>query len=493
MAIESDVIVIGGGLAGHFAAIAAADAGKETRLVTANQSTLRQASGLIDVLGYPPAAAVGETGTGDAAGDHASDADSDRADADDPDAVGEENPNAVDAEDPRPDAPFRSGPIVDPFEAIPELPEGHPYERVGLAAVREGLATFDEVVDGYVGSHTDANALVPTHGGVAKPTARYPEHTAAGLASDDRDAVLVGFETLTDFDAPVAADSLAAGGVPFEVAGVTVRFPGDLRADAKATRYAELLETDEVPAPKAADGGSSGAATHASQGRSCRAAIVERIRRAVGDVDVDPERIGFPAVLGEERTAEVRADLADRLGVPVFEVPTGAPSLPGIRLEHQLGDALRERDVRVADGRPVVDVSATDGRVGHLVVESAGGSTVPMAADSYVLATGGLVGRGIDADRDGVREPIFDCHVPHPDDRYEWFADAAFGDHPFAYFGVDVDRDLRPLDAEGEPEYANLHAAGAVLGGYDFAAENSGAGVSIATGHAAGSAAAEGS
>jgi len=69
--------------------------------------------------------------------------------------------------------------------------------------------------------------------------------------------------------------------------------------------------------------------------------------------------------------------------------------------------------------------------------------------------------------------------------------DDAFGDHPFTRFGVETDDRLRPLDARGEPVFDNLRAAGAVLGGYDFAAEKSGSGVSIATGYAAGRAAAE--
>jgi glycerol-3-phosphate dehydrogenase subunit B len=445
MAIDSDVVVIGGGIAGQLAAIAAADAGASTRLVSANQSTLRQASGLIDVLGYAPADAS------DSAGD---------------------------------------GPIVDPFAAIADCPTGHPYERVGADAVREAMATFDAVVEGYAGDHTDANALVPTHGGAVKPTARYPVHTADGLASDDRDALLVGFASLTDFDAPLAAAHLDAAGVPFDVEGVTVEFPGELRADAKTTRFADLLETDEIPAGKDG-GGTPDAGTDRAASGSCRAQLVERIEDAMRGVDLEPERVGFAAVLGEERPAEVRADLADRLDVPVFEVPTGPPSLPGIRLEHQLRAALEARDVWVADGQPVIDVEATGGRVEELHVETPGGGTRPLTADQYVLASGGLVGRGIDSERDSVREPIFDCHVPHPEDRYEWFADEAFGDHPFAAFGVTVDRELRPLDAEEAVEYENLRAAGGVLGGYDFAAEKSGAGVSIATGHAAGIAAAE--
>jgi anaerobic glycerol-3-phosphate dehydrogenase len=54
-----------------------------------------------------------------------------------------------------------------------------------------------------------------------------------------------------------------------------------------------------------------------------------------------------------------------------------------------------------------------------------------------------------------------------------------------------VHTELRPTTGDGTVEFENLRAAGSVLGGYDFAAEKSGSGVSIATGHAAGTAAAE--
>ncbi|WP_226038893.1 glycerol-3-phosphate dehydrogenase subunit GlpB [Natrinema sp. DC36] len=428
MAIEDDVLVIGGGLAGTTAALAATerDEDVQVRLVSSKQSTLRHASGLIDVLGYTP--------TGD-------------------------------------------GPLVDPFDALEELPDGHPYERVGSEAVRDALEFFDDIAgDAYSGAHTDANALVPTHGGTVKPTARYPVSTAAGLASDDRDALLVGFETLPDFEAPLAASHLEAAGVPFEARGVTVRFPGIARDDAKITRYAHLLDHDESVATTAGE-------------TTAREALAETVRSHLEG----ESRVGFPAILGDERADAVRADLADRLGVDVFEVPMGPPSLPGMRLEDLLYDALEERGVRVTTGVPVVDYE-TDGdgttatgseRIDRVIVDRHG-AEVPHRADQYVLATGGLVGKGVESERERVFEPIFDCHVPHAADRYDWFVDDVFGDQPYARFGLPVDRDLRPLDAADKPEFSNLRAAGAVLGGYDFAAEKSGAGVSLATGYVAG-------
>ena len=45
---------------------------------------------------------------------------------------------------------------------------------------------------------------------------------------------------------------------------------------------------------------------------------------------------------------------------------------------------------------------------------------------------------------------------------------------------------LKPRDATGAVEYDNLHAAGSVIGGYNFAAEKAGSGVSLATGLVAG-------
>jgi glycerol-3-phosphate dehydrogenase subunit B len=422
MAIESDVLVVGGGLAGLTSALAAAREGAAVRLVSYRQSTLRSASGLVDVLGYTP--------DGD-------------------------------------------GPLVDPFAAIPDLPERHPYRTVGVDAVREGFALFDDAVPHYEGGHTDRNALLPTHGGTVKPTARYPEGASAGVASDDRDALLVGFDSLLDFDAPQAAAHLDAAGVPFDVRGGTVAFPGDMRADAKVTRYAKLL--DEDAAVDATDG----------RQRPVREALADRVKDAL-----DGEaRVGFPAVLGDDHAAAVRAALADRLGAAVFEVPSGPPSLPGLRLEDALFDALDAAGAGIETGNPVVDFDGGD-RVETVYVEK-NGARIPNRADEYVLATGGLVGKGVESDRGGVREPVFDCHVPHADDRYEWFDGDAFGDHAFARFGVETDGDLRPLDAAGDPEFANLYAAGAVLGGYDYAAEKSGGGVSIATGYSAGRTAAQ--
>ena len=419
MAIREDVLVVGGGLAGMSAALSAAETGATVRLLSHKKSTLRHASGLVDCLGY----------TGD------------------------------------------DGPLADPYTGLSDLPDDHPYQIVGESAIREGFDRFDGVVgDSYLGNHTDANALVPTQAGTIKPTARYPASMAAGLASDTRSTLLVGFEGLSDFDAPLAADRLAAAGVPFDVRGVTLRFPKEFRADAKLTRYARALDRDEEPDRD-----------RAPRFDGVRRALAELVRPKLDGA----ERVGFPSLVGDDENDVVREDLANRLGVPVFELAASPPSLPGVRLESLFLAALDEAGVRRTTGNPVVDYESEDGALTTVYTDK-NGQRVPYGADQFVLATGGLVGKGIGSSRDGVREPVFDCHIPHPEDRYDWSATDAFGDQPFARFGVVPDDDLRPLDAAGDVEFSNLRAAGSVLGGADFAAQKCGSGVSLATGHVAG-------
>ncbi len=449
MAIDSEVLVVGGGLAGITAAISAAREGADVRLISHKASTLRQASGLIDALGYlPPTEPAKPLREGPPTAGRGIDPD----EWDDPE-----------------------GPLSDPFAAIDRLPEEHPYRILGADALRDGLALFDDLVgDAYLGGHTDRNALLPTFGGSVKPTARYPRSAAAGLASDDAATLIVGFRSLTEYDARTFVDRLAAAGVPFPVAGAEVEFAEAFRADAKITRTAKALDEDEP-----------------IDGTPAREALARAVSPHLHDV-VDAEggvdrvdRVGFPAFLGDEHAAAVRAELADRLGADVFEIPMGPPSLPGLRLEDRLYEALDAEGARFETGNPVVDVAVDGGRVDHVLVDRKG-RTVPYSADTFVVATGGLVGKGLDSDRDGVSEVAFDLHVPQPTDRYEWFVDDAFGEQPYARFGVRPNERGQPLDATGEVQYDNVFAAGSVVGGADVAREKSASGVSLATGVVAG-------
>lgn len=406
MAIDSDVIVIGGGLAGMMSALTAAEKGATVRLLSHKDSTLPSATGLIDVLGYLP--------TGD-------------------------------------------GPIVDPITAVTDLPAQHPYRILGSEAIKDGLATFDSSVSNYHGAHSTANALVMTPTGSVKPTARYPATMAPGLASDPQSTLLVGFERFLDFNAPLAAAQLDATDLGWSVRGKTIEFPGTIRPDAKPTRYAHALVDDPD--------------------------TIATLAANLKEIHDGEERIGIPAIFGVDAAMQVHDALTEATDISIFEIPMSPPSLPGKRLAGQLERVVESAGVSMETGNPVIRAEGTD-RIDHVIVEKHG-AEIPYSAGQFILATGGLIGKGIQSSRDGVTEPIFGCPITYPEDRYDWFRDEVYGDHPFARFGVSIDACGRPLVGD-EPVATNLRAAGAVIGGCDFAAEHAGSGISIASGYVAG-------
>jgi glycerol-3-phosphate dehydrogenase subunit B len=436
----TDLLVVGGGLGGCVAALAAArERPDATVRLLAPGDRFDAHAGLIDVLGYVP--------------------------------------------------PSPETPVENPFEALSRLPEAHPYRRLGVDTLSEGLAVFDEAVPGYRGGHSRTNALVVTHGGWLKPAARYPASVAPGVASSDEPMAVVGFEQVPDLDADLAADRLNDD-LPFAVESHTVDFPGDIREYPSATRLAQALDENEPPSDEHLAGTPDVDTEEAEEAdladilsgadvgddQPVRQTLAERIEAEIG---VQP-RVGVPAVLGESAAGTIRRELCERLHARVFEIPTGRPSVLGRRLEARLHEALAEAGVSIETGE-VTGVETSDGRIEQ--VTRADGSH---AVSSVVLATGGLAAGGLVAGRADVREPVFDCHVAAPGDRAEWTADGFLDDQPFARCGVAVDDRLRPVDADGEPEYGNLRAVGRLLGGVDYDAEQSADGVAVASGYAAG-------
>lgn len=430
-----DVLVVGGGLAGCVAALAATREAPSAavELVVTDDNRFDRHAGTIDVLGYPPRAGGG----------------SDRRLAE------------------------------RPLEALADLPASHPYRQLGVERLRAALGLFDDAV-GYRGDRREANALVVTHAGRVRPAARYPASMAPGLASRDEPMGLVGFEQAPDLDAGLVADRLDER-LPYEVTGTTVEFPGTVTAYPSAPTLARALDEDRAPGGEAgrSDRGERGAdaATQGVEGggQPVREPLVERV---LPEVDIEG-RVGFPAVLGETEHEAVRHSLEGSFYADVFEVPIGPPSIPGRRLERRLHGALESAGVTVT--HDTVECVESADRIGR--VSLAGGART---VGSVVLATGDLAGPGLVADRSGVHERVFDCHVDHPADRLDWTEPRLLGAHAAARFGVSVDDDLRVLDADGHPEYENLRAAGRIVGGFDYDAEHSADGVALATGHAAG-------
>jgi glycerol-3-phosphate dehydrogenase subunit B len=342
----------------------------------------------------------------------------------------------------------------------------HPYARLPAKAIPESIDWLKSHVTAYrYEGGWEENFLLPTAVGAAKPTAAAPESMTAGdLRAGGRFAI-VGLRALKDFYPAFCADNLGRTKLPSGASISARSFQIDLpvggEADVGPLGYARRLEDAEV-----------------------RKAMIGQL-----ESQIEPgEIVGLPAVLGLTDPRTVWRELQDGIGAPVFEIPTLPPSVPGIRLFESLRAALRKAGGRLIMGGRVIDAVITGHRV-EGVVQDTPGRPVVYGGTSFVLATGGFAAGGLSMDSYGnVSESIFGLAVsgvpPREDVR---FLPEYFGEHPMAKSGIEVDDGLRPIDANGQPVFENLFAAGAVLAGALPWKEKSGDGISLSTGYVAAS------
>jgi glycerol-3-phosphate dehydrogenase subunit B len=164
-----------------------------------------------------------------------------------------------------------------------------------------------------------------------------------------------------------------------------------------------------------------------------------------------------------------------------FELLAAPPSPHGWRLQQTIGL-----------GSLQAEIDSFESEGGRITAARAGDRV--FRADSIVLATGHHIGGGIRGGRK-QSEPIAGLGIFHEGRpaiaggarlRHLEYLDAAAEMHS----GLMTDRQLHPLSEEGVAPYSNLFAAGAVLGGYEYAGP-CGFGVPLLTGWLAGTFAAK--
>lgn len=335
----------------------------------------------------------------------------------------------------------------------------HPYARAGTGVLDAALARLRAVCDaaGYpLAGGLDRNLAVPTAVGALRPTALVPPTMAPGADLDGGEVLVAGFRELRDFYPALVAANLRGQGLAARA--LTLELPPTRRhLDFTPTIFARLFEDEAF-----------------------RADVGRQLRQARGDAT----RIALPAVLGLGHAPMVQAELQASSGVPVFEIATLPPSVPGIRLYDILVAAFERAGGRVQIGGWVARADAADGRLRAVYTEAAAREQRHVA-ERFLLATGGIMGGGLRTDHTGaIVETALGLPVRAPASRRDWFAPGFLaGDgHPIYRAGIATDAALRPLETTGAVVYENVAVAGAALGGADLIREGSYEGVALATG-----------
>ena len=347
-----------------------------------------------------------------------------------------------------------------PSKALPRVPKAHPYSLAGLEALEGASKAFQQIAEEgscpYLGSLSQVLKL-PTGLGAIHPTSFAPRTMAGGDLSEKGQITIAGFTAFRDFQAPLIAGNLRGAGIP----------------------VSPVLELPLVDAPKHRDAYATDLARLFDDAR-----FREEIARAWKPRLTAVRRLGLPAVLGFDRAGEALADLEERLGVRLFEIPTLPPCVPGLRLERLLRRAAVAAGTHLIEGAHAigsVNGRTAGRRVAGVVANTAGGPRL-YPATAVLLATGGVLNGGLVTRQDGrVQESVFDLPVASTSDRSQWTGSSLLEPQPYAEFGVLVDRDMRPLGADGGPMFENLFAAGGLLAGVDRGTEGSRQGIDLAT------------
>ncbi|HYI67633.1 MAG TPA: anaerobic glycerol-3-phosphate dehydrogenase subunit GlpB [Candidatus Limnocylindrales bacterium] len=336
----------------------------------------------------------------------------------------------------------------------------HPYRTLATdaeASVAAHLArTATEGLE-HAGSLDSPLVPIPTAIGSLRPAAILPAAQAAVLGSwAGERLLLVGFAGYRDAWAAYAARNLRHAdwpGGPSEIRAADVELP-------------ELEQRHNI-APQVL--------ARMFEDPAWRTKALSAISAAMPG---DAWRIGMPAVLGLDAHAAVHAATERALGSRVFEIPSLPPSVPGMRLFEALRRRILGAAGRIQIGFDVVDVERTGNRVVAIHTEAAS-RTLRIAADAFVLASGGIGGAGIRAGHDGaLTERVFGLPVSAPS-RELWFSDDPLRPHPLEAAGIEVDANLTPRELE------NVRVIGSALAGMHYLDERCGDGVALASAHRA--------
>lgn len=399
--MKFDIVILGGGLAGLTAGIELVKAGRRVAIISAGQSSLHFSSGSFELLGYN-----------------------------------------------------REGhPVERPLEAMSELPDTHPYSRIGMDSIRRNVEKIVPMLEAagleVNGSH-ERNHWRLTPMGVMK-TAWLSVGDYLKIDSRDsfpyRHIALVNLKGFLDFYPRFIAAGLEPRGVRCSMAEVSIPVLDQQRESAtemRAVNIARILHGDAL----------------------------EQLAHEINGATGDAEAILFPAVTSFEKMTDMRL-LKELVRKPLHYIATMGTSVPGIRTQIMLQKYFRRLGGYYMIGDAIVKGKFNGSRLESVQTVNFGDDF--LKAEHFIFAGGSFFSHGLQATPDRIVEPVFDLDVPAPTVRAEWFDIDIFKRQPYMSYGIATDGDFRAM--KGGNAIDNLYVVGSSLAGAESLIEGSGAGV----------------
>lgn len=359
--------------------------------------------------------------------------------------------------------------LEDPWSAFASLPADHPYSILGADAVKEALEVFSarmEAANSPVRHAEDANGqpvnfLMPTIMGTLKPTWLFDARIDPEKVEKARNVLVLSIQGYRDCRPKLIISQLRRYKNWGEKNFSALALPAPFREGGRALSALDLAHMADR-----------------AQGR-------EWLLQELKGLGEKHDLVLLPPILGVEADSAFRKKAAEVAGCPLLEMLSTPPGVAGMRIREVLVRRLLELGTEFFENARIIGSASQDGLCEKLVVMAAG-REVMHRAHAFVIATGGILSGGVELSQGKAREAVLGLDIPVPENVDEWTNPKIFGKHLLTSLGVPVDGDMRAKDGP-----KNVFFAGRTIGGYDYAAEKSGHGVSLATGWKAGGMAAK--
>ena len=373
--------------------------------------------------------------------------------------------------------PNDPNPIVDnPYQAVTNLPDDHPYYQIGTAHLRAGMEWYRQALpDFWAPANTaNANTFLASALGSVRPTYLVPQTCAAGALHDQMKLLVIGLKQFKDFPATLIADNLnRAERFSLSARAVTLDFSArGNEADVTATDYARNLDISDLDPQRAA-----------KQRRKFATLLNNTVHSG--------ETILIPALLG--LNPQTFREFQALVHAPVAEVPTVPPSILGRRAYDILVNSCREARVDIHTNCEVLSAASQNGTVSALRIARAGGVD-EVNIDAVLDAAGGLTSGNFERDSHlNIQEKVFNLPVFTPEPEATGYINSIHQIdrinrqelERILMSGVAVDATMRPVDESGHRLYENVFCLGEMLGVCAPWREQSGEGLALGSAWAA--------
>lgn len=341
---------------------------------------------------------------------------------------------------------------------------GHPFSLITEEQAIASVIKWQEICPFYTGSW-GRGELVLTPLGETRLAGYVPHTLSAQPLQDARKIILIAPQGLKDFFPGLFASNLA---INFPQAEVTTT---PLQVEKFASHYRlgkSILATDYARYWATQEGV-----------EYLRGFLAETVRELAGLQE--GVVLVFPGLNAsfEPTLNQLLASFA----VSVVEPTIFPPSPLGMDLYKFLRKKFKDLGGEFLLNGKAKAAVIEEGYCRSLLIQSQG-KTLQVKAKSFVLATGGLFGGGIQVGPRTIREGVFDCPLFLPE---RWTKAGFLGPQPYAQTGIEVDNGLHPRKSNGQIYLRNVLVCGRTLAHWDPWTDYCGGGVALATGYLAGS------